>query len=100
MALKELLSGPPSCARHPGRLSTRDRMSSMEGERGSRERARWGPARHRLDIHSRGMPLNLLVVQEDPGVASFIKRGLEAEGFAVRTTCDGGEGLRLSTSLA
>jgi DNA-binding response OmpR family regulator len=34
-----------------------------------------------------------------PGVVSFIKRGLEAEGFAVRTACDGAEGLRLSRSL-
>jgi DNA-binding response OmpR family regulator len=43
------------------------------------------------------MPLNVLIVQEDPRVASFIKRGLEAEGFAVRTACDGAEGLRLSS---
>ncbi|HKE53906.1 MAG TPA: response regulator transcription factor [Actinomycetota bacterium] len=43
--------------------------------------------------------MNVLVVQEDPQVAAFIKRGLEAEGFAVRTACDGGEGLRLSRSL-
>ena len=43
--------------------------------------------------------MNVLVVQEDPGVASFIKRGLEAEGFAVRTACDGREGLGLSTAL-
>jgi DNA-binding response OmpR family regulator len=45
------------------------------------------------------MPLNVLIVQEDPRVASFIKRGLEAEGFAVRTACDGAEGLKLSRSL-
>lgn len=43
--------------------------------------------------------MNVLVVQDDPQIASFIKRGLEAEGFAVRTTCDGAEGLQLSTSL-
>jgi two-component system, OmpR family, response regulator len=45
------------------------------------------------------MPVNVLVVQDDPQIASFIKRGLEAEGFAVRTACDGAEGLQLSTSL-
>jgi DNA-binding response OmpR family regulator len=45
------------------------------------------------------MPLNVLIVQGDPRVASFIKRGLEAEGFAVRTVGDGAEGLKLSTSL-
>jgi two-component system, OmpR family, copper resistance phosphate regulon response regulator CusR len=42
--------------------------------------------------------VNVLVVQEDPHVASFIKRGLEAEGFAVRTATDGPEGLGLSTA--
>jgi len=42
--------------------------------------------------------VNLLVVQEEPPVASFIKRGLEAEGFVVRTACDGAEGLELSRS--
>jgi len=45
------------------------------------------------------MPVNVLVVQDDPRVMSFIKRGLEAEGFAVRTTSDGAEGLNMSRSL-
>jgi DNA-binding response OmpR family regulator len=43
--------------------------------------------------------MNLLVVQDEAPVASFIKRGLEAEGFAVRTACDGAEGLKLSRSF-
>ena len=42
--------------------------------------------------------MNVLVVQDEAPVASFIKRGLEAEGFAVRTACDGAEGLELSSS--
>ena len=45
------------------------------------------------------MPVNVLVVQDDPRVTSFIKRGLEAEGFAVRTTGDGAEALNMSRSL-
>ena len=45
------------------------------------------------------MPVNVLVVQDDPRLNSFIKRGLEAEGFAVRTTRDGAEGLTMSRSL-
>jgi DNA-binding response OmpR family regulator len=45
------------------------------------------------------MPVNVLVVQDDPRVTSFIKRGLEAEGFAVRTACDGAEALNMSRSL-
>jgi DNA-binding response OmpR family regulator len=44
------------------------------------------------------MPVNLLIVQQEPPVASFIKRGLEAEGFVVQTACDGAEGLKLSKS--
>jgi DNA-binding response OmpR family regulator len=43
--------------------------------------------------------VNVLVVQDDPHIASVIKRGLEAEGFAVRTACDGAQGLEMSTSL-
>ena len=42
--------------------------------------------------------MNVLVVQDDARIASFVKRGLEAEGFAVRTASDGAEGLRLTES--
>jgi two-component system copper resistance phosphate regulon response regulator CusR len=44
------------------------------------------------------MHVNVLVVQDEAPVVSFIKRGLEAEGFAVRTSCDGAEGLELARS--
>jgi DNA-binding response OmpR family regulator len=44
--------------------------------------------------------MNVLVVQDDARIASFVKRGLEADGFAVRTTCDGADGLRLTESSA
>jgi DNA-binding response OmpR family regulator len=50
------------------------------------------------NVRPEGVLVNLLVVQEEPPVASFIKRGLEAEGFVVRTACDGAEGLELSRS--
>ena len=43
--------------------------------------------------------MNVLVVQDEAAVASFIKRGLEAEGFAVRTARDGADGLEMSKSL-
>jgi DNA-binding response OmpR family regulator len=42
--------------------------------------------------------VNVLVVQDDTRIASFIKRGLEADGFAVRTASDGADGLRLTES--
>jgi DNA-binding response OmpR family regulator len=43
--------------------------------------------------------VNVLVVQDEAQIASFIKRGLEAEGFAVKIACDGADGLRLTRSL-
>jgi len=42
--------------------------------------------------------VNVLVVQEEARIASYIKRGLEAEGFAVRAASDGAEGLGLTES--
>lgn len=44
------------------------------------------------------MPVNVLVVQDEAQTASLIKRGLEAEGFAVRIADDGADGLRLVRS--
>jgi DNA-binding response OmpR family regulator len=45
------------------------------------------------------MRVNVLVVQDEAQIASFIKRGLEAEGFAVKIACDGADGLRLTRSF-
>jgi DNA-binding response OmpR family regulator len=45
------------------------------------------------------MPVNVLVVQDEAPIASFIKRGLEDEGFAVQIACDGAQGLKLATSF-
>lgn len=42
--------------------------------------------------------MDVLVVQDEAPVSSFIKRGLEAEGFAVRTARDGAESLELMSS--
>ncbi len=42
--------------------------------------------------------MNVLIIQDEARITSFIKRGLEAEGFAVLTSSDGAEGLRLSES--
>src|SRR5215211_2052989 len=49
-------------------------------------------------VRPEGVLVILLGVQEEPPVASFIKRGLEAEGFVVRIACDGAEGLEMSRS--
>jgi DNA-binding response OmpR family regulator len=44
------------------------------------------------------MPVNVLVVQDEAQTASLIRRGLEAEGFAVTIAGDGADGLRLVSS--
>jgi DNA-binding response OmpR family regulator len=38
----------------------------------------------------------LLVVEDEPGIVDFLRRGLEAEGFSVDTAMDGTEGERLA----
>ena len=42
--------------------------------------------------------MRLLVVEDEPKVASFIKKGLEAENYAVDVAPDGEEGLHLGAS--
>jgi two-component system, OmpR family, response regulator len=38
----------------------------------------------------------VLVVEDEPGIVDFVCRGLDAEGFEVRTALDGDEGERLA----
>jgi DNA-binding response OmpR family regulator len=40
--------------------------------------------------------VEILVVEDEAGIADFLERGLAAEGFAVRTAADGIEGQRLA----
>jgi len=40
----------------------------------------------------------VLVIEDEPGIADFVQRGLEAEGFAVQSAPDGIEGERLAAS--
>ncbi|MGN6254980.1 MAG: response regulator transcription factor [Solirubrobacterales bacterium] len=40
--------------------------------------------------------MEILVVEDEAAIADFLARGLEAEGFAVRTAADGAEGERLA----
>jgi DNA-binding response OmpR family regulator len=55
------------------------------GATGARDRAR-----------STGSPARLLVIEDEPGIVDFVRRGLESEGFAVETALDGVEGERLA----
>ena len=42
----------------------------------------------------------MLVIEDEPGIVDFVRRGLEAEGFGVESALDGGEGERLALSEA
>jgi two-component system, OmpR family, copper resistance phosphate regulon response regulator CusR len=41
-------------------------------------------------------PRRVLVIEDEPGIADFLRRGLMAEGFAVESSLDGTEGERLA----
>jgi DNA-binding response OmpR family regulator len=43
-----------------------------------------------------GAPARALVIEDEPGIVDFVRRGMEAEGFAVETATDGREGERLA----
>lgn len=40
------------------------------------------------------MGAQLLIVEDDPGIASFLRRGLESEGYTVEVVCDGREAIK------
>jgi two-component system OmpR family response regulator len=52
--------------------------------------AREGPA----DTPAR--PSSVLLIEDEPGIVDFVRRGLEAQGFAVDAALDGVEGERLA----
>jgi DNA-binding response OmpR family regulator len=39
---------------------------------------------------------NVLLIEDEPGIVDFVQRGLEAEGFGVKSALDGIEGERLA----
>jgi DNA-binding response OmpR family regulator len=48
--------------------------------------------------HGSDSPARILVVEDEPGIVDFVRRGLEAEGFQVQAALDGIEGERLALS--
>ena len=63
--------------------------------RGSARRCR------RVDVSGREVGLvNVLVVEDDPRIARFLRRGLEAEGYGVELAENGEDGLELCRSNA
>lgn len=43
-------------------------------------------------------PTRVLLIEDEPGIVDFVRRGLEAEGFEVDAALDGSEGERLALS--
>jgi two-component system, OmpR family, response regulator len=43
-----------------------------------------------------GAHARVLLIEDEPGIVDFVRRGLEAEGFAVEAAMDGTEGERLA----
>jgi DNA-binding response OmpR family regulator len=43
-------------------------------------------------------PKRLLLIEDEPGIVDFLRRGLTAEGFAVESCLDGTEGERMALS--
>jgi DNA-binding response OmpR family regulator len=50
----------------------------------------------RAEGASTGLTTRVLVVEDEPGIVDFVRRGLEAEGFSVQTAQDGIAGERLA----
>jgi len=48
--------------------------------------------------HGVEAPARILVIEDEPGIVDFVRRGLEAEGFLVEAALDGIEGERLALS--
>jgi DNA-binding response OmpR family regulator len=44
------------------------------------------------------VPPRVLLVEDEPGIVDFVRRGLEADGFVVEASLDGTEGERLALS--
>src|SRR5208282_4004286 len=41
---------------------------------------------------------NVLLIEDEPGIVDFVRRGLEAEGFTVEAASDGVQGERMALS--
>src|SRR6516165_6704219 len=54
-----------------------------------------GPARRANEPRT---PARVLLIEDEPGIVDFVRRGLEAEGFAVEASGEGIEGERLALS--
>jgi two-component system, OmpR family, copper resistance phosphate regulon response regulator CusR len=95
-AAKHVLAGRTALAEDGG--SDAAPTSSGSDENAGPEAA---PARQVLagdgaDAAERRPAGRLLVIEDEPGIVDFLRRGLEAEGFEVEAVLDGAEGERLA----
>jgi DNA-binding response OmpR family regulator len=67
-------------------------METAAGSRGAASSERAGRPGQLLT------PARVLLIEDEPGIVDFVRRGLEAEGFAVEAALDGIEGERLALS--
>jgi DNA-binding response OmpR family regulator len=68
----------------------------MAGDRRSEGQLTAGIARKAAPVEPRVASARVLLVEDEPGIVDFVRRGLEAEGFAVEAALDGVEGERLA----
>jgi two-component system, OmpR family, response regulator MprA len=53
------------------------------------------PGAQRIPIGPAGSPVRILVVEDEPGIAGFVRRGLHFEGYEVSVATDGPSALRV-----
>jgi two-component system copper resistance phosphate regulon response regulator CusR len=56
------------------------------------------PARAGSAVKDELVPPRVLLVEDEPGIVDFVRRGLEADGFVVEASLDGTDGERLAVS--
>jgi DNA-binding response OmpR family regulator len=65
-------------------------------DRGGRRRSDPLPIAAHRDADLVGRSARVLLIEDEPGIVDFVKRGLEGEGFTVEAALDGVEGERLA----
>ncbi len=75
------------------KADTRHRQASLVGSRRPVSTAAFGTPSSELPADTR-----VLVVEDEPGILDFVRRGLEGEGYVVASAADGIEGERLALS--
>jgi DNA-binding response OmpR family regulator len=68
----------------------------MAGDRRSEGQLTVGIAREAAPVEPRVDSPRVLLVEDEPGIVDFVRRGLEVEGFTVEAALDGVEGERLA----